>query len=427
MSGQNVSKNRLGLTRNQIAKLQEALDEKAHGKVIVVRAGRSYGAHLELIAQVGERLTAQFTSHFDKDLPVHFVMLGSGKSNAYAYWMNSFEAICMTTTLAQEIAGLCGDVAEYLVRLHGGSGGFAYLQDVAMPPDVKHAALTALLIRGVMAFFIGHEVGHVWAGHKPIMVRTTAATAEPDGDRQEAAECFGDAVIAEAAAGEEGAGGDALRLNAHELDADVQGMVLTAAFWRQLRDQAQAGGGRPEDAALRAAAMASHDRLLLLASSALAIAMSLMSFKQFSGAWLQPTHPLTAVRCLVGLRVLANALAETTEQYLTLELPGPSVEALTMVHMRLASLVLKAGKVDGQYSDLALQLKHAPGSDDQVQLMYRATGVSQAVERSNDVVAFLAQLGAEFNACAPLRARALHGTGDALVQWSAVPATSGLA
>ncbi|MBV7536223.1 M48 family metalloprotease [Duganella sp. sic0402] len=416
---------RTGLNSHQIKALQVALDQKRRGEVIDVPAGKSYGAELEVLVKMGEDMTKRFTRDFQAESwPVHFVLLDSKISNAYAYWMASFEVICMTTTLAREIDELCDDVARYLVNHAGNVSGFSYLRDIELTIEVKSASLKGLLVQGVMAFFVGHEAGHLLAGHKPVVLAAAAgAGGDLQGEKDPEFEFFVDDFIAEVASKNEGAGVHSLRLNAHEIDADVQGFSLTARFWLELQEVTQSGVKWPAEAALLPAVSSKPDRLLLLASTGAAIAMSLMGFKQFKGDWnKQETHPLTAVRCVVGLAVLANRLADRPQERLTLQLQGECIEALSLVHSRLASILLMAAKADGEYSQVAQMLKDKP-EDQQLGVMFHATGVAQAVALSNDVVKFLAELLREFKACAPERAKAIRVPQEMLVEWSAVVST----
>ena len=121
---------RTDLNDNQIMALQNALNAKGRGKIINVPVGGEYAVDLETVAGVGEELTKRFTRHFLKDSwRVRFLLLESNRSNAYAYWMSSFEAICITSTLVREIDTLCDDVASYLVRHKDERSGFTYLHE----------------------------------------------------------------------------------------------------------------------------------------------------------------------------------------------------------------------------------------------------------------------------------------------------------
>lgn len=267
-----------------------------------------------------------------------------------------------------------------------------------------------------MAFFVGHEVGHLCAGHKPVM--TTAAATENEQEGEE--DFFVDDFIVEAASKDDGPGVHSLRLNAHEVDADVQGIALTAAFWLNLHDVTRSDSELSSEVDLIRAASSRSDRLLLLASTGVAIAMSLMSFKQFDGNWnKQPTHPLTAVRCIVGLTVLANKLAASPLEQLTLQLPQECIEALSLVHSRLGSILLRAAQYDGVYSEVTQMLKDVPNNT-KLGVMFHATGMTQAVAKSNDVIRYLAELSEEFNACAPRRDMAIRVPRNLLTEWGAV-------
>ncbi|MBT9503153.1 MAG: hypothetical protein IV092_18045 [Burkholderiaceae bacterium] len=417
MSNPTAAASRTGLNSNQIKALQKVLDDKKRGKVIDVVMGTPYAPDIEPIAAVGEDLTERFTDHFIKTSSwrVRFLMLDSELSNAYAYWMSSFEAICLTTTMAREIAELSDDVARYLLKRSGHGSGFAYLTDVDLPLHVKHAALRSLLIQGAMTFFVGHEAGHLAAGHKAVIV-TGASNADPDEEHV----LFVDEFVAAAKAEGATSNNRSLRLNAHEVDADVQGFALAAAFWLNLKGELEAADDLPAEAALICASCTQPDRLLLLASTGAAIAMSIMGFKEFDGDWnKQPTHPLTAVRSLIGLVVLSKRLTQDQAEQTTLRLLPQCVEALSLVHSRLGSLLLMAARADGNYSPVARMLEDAP-KEQKLDLMFHATGVAQAVSQSHDVVSYLAALSSEFDACASLRASGVRVAPTSLAQWSAL-------
>ncbi|PJC96467.1 hypothetical protein GQ37_022640 [Janthinobacterium sp. BJB1] len=411
---------RTKLNDNQIEALQRALDYKKRGTVIDLPAGKVYNGDIEILAKVGEVLTERFTDHVRPGgWPVRFVVIESRISNAYAYWMSSFEAICMTTSLAREIDSLCDDVASYLVGHHHERSGFAYIHDVGLSDEVKRASLKGLLIQGVMAFFVGHEAGHLLAGHKPVIIAAASAATAGDEDSEEL-EFVSDDFFTEASSTAAVAGLHSLRLNAHEIDADVQGFALTAAFWLDLHEVTRSDFKLSAETELVLAASSSPDRLLLLASTGAAIAMSLMGFAQLSGNWeRQATHPLTAVRCVVGLAVLANRLAAQQQQKLTLQLQPECIEALSMVHSRLGSILLRAARSDGKYTDVARLLEDAP-SNRRLGLMFEATGVAQAISKSDEVVRFLAEMSAEFNASASQRSTAIRVPMENLVEWTAI-------
>ncbi len=418
MSNHAPISSRTGLNASQVKALQNSLNLFKRGTVIDVPVGSTYG-DLENLGKVGEDLTQRFTRHFlQGSWRVHFMLLDSDKSNAYAYWMNSFEAVCVTSTMAREIDALCGDVARYLIQHPGKGSGFAYIHDVPLSLEVREASLKGLLMQGAMAFLVGHEAGHLAAGHKPVLL-AKANAAGAVAEHSEESDVVVDQFVATAKTEDDRAGKHSLRLNAHEVDADVQGFALTAVYWLTVRNEVCSEADLPHDAALILAACSMPERLLLLASTGAAITLSLMGFKEFKDDWnSQSTHPLTSVRCVVGLGALGKMLGDDGAQHLPLELRRECWEALSLVHSRLGSLILDAARYDGNYSAFARQLENTP-REDKLNMMFRGTGVAQAVEKSNEVVSYLAALSAEFNACAPQRANALRVPLTSLIQWSA--------
>jgi hypothetical protein len=417
---------RVDLSANQITLLQKSLDAKARGKIMDVPLGTPYDDHeLETIARIGEEMTKEFTgpSHFKPGgWRVRFLLLDSEASNAYAYWMTSFEAICLTTAMAREIDLLCDVVAKSIVRDSKKGGGFAFLHEIDIAPEEKWAMLKGVLMQGAMAVFIGHEAGHLSAGHRPAITSSASAT-ESEGTQAEDVLLYVDDVITAPAADEGPPPPLSLRLNAHEVDADVQGFGMTARYWQKRCDDIRAAKEFPPQATILKAACARPERLLLIASTGAAIAISLMGFKTFAADWnKQPTHPLTAVRCVVGLAALAKLLTGDEGAKSTLLLRPECMEALSVVHARLGTILRAAAKHDGKHSDLTLKLAGALNNDQRLQLMFNATGVAQAMTRSNDVVRYIAQLHAEFSACAPLRLHAIRALPNRLVEWSAVAA-----
>lgn len=413
---------RIDLSSSQIKSLQQSLDMNARGKVVDVPLGTAYDDILETVARVGEEMTKEFTgpsSFKPGGWRVRFLLLESGTSNAYAYWMTSFEAICLTTTLAREIDTLCDVVAKSIVRDSRKGGGFAFLQELDIPPRDKWAMLKGVLMQGAMAVYVGHEAGHLAAGHKPVM--TSGASATEAADPQADCLLYVDDFVS-ASHDEEGAPTTrSLRLNAHEVDADVQGFGLTARYWQRRRDHVLTAKKLPPDATVLRAACAQPERLLLVASTGAAIAIALMGFKTFSHDWnKQRTHPLTAVRCVVGLGALANLLAGDVGPESTLLLRPECMEALSVVHARLGTLLLTVAKYDGKHSDLTRRLEVTRDPNQRLLLMFNATGVAQALTQSNDVVRYIAQLCKEFGACAPMREPAIRAVPNGLVEWSAV-------
>lgn len=426
MSSTPSTSNRSDLSADQVKALQTSLDSRGHGKIIEVRAGMQYDEDVEQIAAVGEKLMQTFTGRFvPGGWRVRFVMLDSEASNAYAYWKSGFEAICMTNTLAREIDYLCNDVALSIGGNHNSASGFAYLKDIDIPEDHKLGMLKGLLVQAVVAVFLGHEAGHLGAGHKPVFFGNTAAADSGESLVDEPA-LFVDELFAAAKSADSGSSAHSARFNAHEVDADVQGFALASAFWLTSQRQLGAMAAPPYEATVMKAAFATPERLLLLVSTGAAIAVSLMGFKKFTGEWDQQTsHPLTALRCLIGLTVLGKLITgDEPDQcdedgHLPLMLRPECMEALSLVHARLGEIVLAAAKVDGKYSPFTLRLKKA-NKVGRLRLMFRATGIAQAVAKSKDVVRYLAELSAEFDACASLRKGAIRVVPATLVQWSAL-------
>ena len=79
-----------------------------------------------------------------------------------------------------------------------------------------------------------------------------------------------------------------------------------------------------------------------------------------------------------------------------------------------------AAKNGGEPNDLTRRFEETPDPGDRLLLMFDATGIAQAITYSNQVVAYLAQLSKEFNACAKLRENAVRALPGILVEWSAM-------
>lgn len=415
--------NRIDLSASQISSLQQSLDKKARGKVLNVPRGTPYeGDELEAIARIGEKMTKEFTGPSNFKLGgwrVRFLLLDSNVSNAYAYWMTSFEAICLTTTLAREIDTLCDVVAKAIVTDSRRGGGFSFLHELDLEPTEKWAMLKGVLIQGAMAVFVGHEAGHLAAGHKPIMT-SGASTPENEDTNAQDSLLYVDEVITASALGKGAQSTGSVRLNAHEVDADVQGFGLTARYWQKQRRRVLDATNLPPEATVLKAACALPERLLLVASTGAAVAISLMGYKTFADDWNeQETHPLTAVRCVVGLSALAKLLTGGGSAESTLMLPSECVEALSVVHSQLGAMLLLAAEVAGMHTDLSRRLKDTKDAKQRLLLMFNATGVAQAITRSNDVVRYIAQLSAELAAGASVREQAIRALPDRLVEWSA--------
>lgn len=76
-----------------------------------------------------------------------------------------------------------------------------------------------------MAFFVGHEAGHLLAGHQPVLL---AAAAGADGykEGEKDPEFFVDEFIAEAASKNESASVHSLRLNARMFKAPERAKAI---------------------------------------------------------------------------------------------------------------------------------------------------------------------------------------------------------
>jgi hypothetical protein len=414
-----AAQSRTGLGLNQIAALERTLNTRKYGRLIDTKKGSSYGKY-EAVARVGEELTGFFTQHFSKKgSRVHFTLLGSKIANAYAIWQQSFETISLTSRMAMEVEALAGYVAKYLAERSSNDSGFSYVHDIPLESAEREAALKSLLLQGAVAFLIGHEAGHLAAGHKPILLGTAMATAQRKRRRTARGVVLDRVVMAKAVAGPAQQVKNSLRLNAHEVDADVQGIALTAAYWLSIRGELQTSTSPPVDAALMLEACAQPERLLLLASTGAAIALSMFGYKAFEADWSnQCTHPLTAVRCVVALGALGKLMIGHASNS-ALELCQECTEALMIVHQRLASLYLEAADADGQSSPVE-QMLRAAAVDERMQLILRVTGIAQAVENSSALAGYLSELSAEFDSCGETRRPYIRVSEDSLLRWTAV-------
>lgn len=411
MPKQSKGPSRTGLSPSQLAVLQSTLTNEKRGKIVHVSIGRSYGK-MESVPGIAEWLTELYASRFAKTTRlVSFVFVGSKKSNAYVYWYSSFDVVCITSAMAKELDHLAGELAWRLVQNVRKGGGFSFLDESPLTSSERRAAVKSLLLQGAVAFVVGHEFGHLAGGYDGVAAQgAQAASLRRKRKRQEGV--LLDQFLSGASAMSSGEAG-ALRSQAHELDADVQGMALAWVSWEALRCELDdpAFLANPRKQLLREAC-STPERMLLLACTGAAIALSLFGYRQPEG----DGYPLTAVRCIVGLGVLNKMFMDNREGS-PLELSPESTEALILVHQLLGDYVLRAAQTSPEPWPLAETLE-ATAVADRANVMLRATGIVPALEKPELLRSYLSSLADAFNECAALRAPKARMEQERLVRWS---------
>jgi Peptidase family M48 len=414
---QTNSKSRSGLTPNQLQVLQSNPRINEIGTVLDIPYGQKYQAIEEVIGEA-EYLVGMLSSHAsNKNWRLHFVPVRSNTANAYAIWQSSFQAVCITTQLINELDVLSDQVTRYLLSQSNNESRFSFLKHQPFTLEKSCQILKKLLLRGAVAFVVAHEVGHIIAGHQG------ALSSIPCAKQSESEEV---ATVLDAFAlknSDEPLNSDSLLTNAHELDADIQGIHLTAAMWKQLQAAFLKSDPNSDDRVLINHAVENDEKLLLIASAGAMIALALFGFQSFSNDWKQrPSHPLTAVRCFAVLSLLSDLILRPSEEKsgllgVNLNLHPVCAEALFAIHGALGRIVLKAYTSGGLDTDVARQLHETPSSS-RLSFMLQVTGIQSVVENINEVKALFHQLGAELKKHETKRNPFVRVSNESLIQWS---------
>lgn len=407
-----MSMSKSGMNQAQSSQFAQWLASSDMGTAIDTNSNGQLGP-LELGSELGRRLCATAHRDYLPNLPLFFVPIDHPKSNAYACWLGSFDVVAITARLMREVETLSLRTASYILAV-GQKGtdetqrsSFAQLFAQA-PFSEKHLdGLAGLLSQGILAFLVGHEVGHLVAGHRGTFEKYQwSKSAVGMGCINEANQAPRDEYIAKV-------------LNAHEIDADIQGLQFLLEHWSLVCHNSKRSDGISIDQEVAAkifhTLLANNLDRVFMSVLVVSMALALLGFQDYQkGSLLRPTHPLTAVRMLAAAKLLPLMLG--TQSTYTELIQRQCVEAISVVHSVLGSILLDSLAL-GENFQAAHELKATP-VEGRLDVMLDLTGISPAIRDFESFGMYFKELACAFEDTAHLRTSHRRWTIERIHSWT---------
>ena len=412
-----------GLSPARSDKLKSWLSRNQYGTSIDGHSESDFGsiwAATEICRQLSEVGHGLYTK---QAIPLFFVPIEGQERNAYAYYVQdaNFDVVSITRALLNSVDEFTFFLGRYLMlspeRKVGGSLNFLYKTEGDL--KVKVDILGTLIRDGVLAFLIGHELGHLMAGHLAVVheLRNQANFVGAD-----ESSVWDEALMASMAKELMHDLEKSSILNALEVDADIQGMDFLARHWRAVFDDNNLS---PDQTAIYSDALKTTERRYFISLTCIGIAFLLLGFKPFDGSWMaQPTHPLGATRLLIALKALPSFFHAANGLEL---IRAEAVESIVLVHSAWAQKLLSdektgvssdASSATKRDADILKVVKSKP-SEKKHNYMLSASGVLGAIHASEQMGEYLTQLSESLASTEALRSYAMRTRVEKLKQWKA--------
>jgi hypothetical protein len=413
------SKYKSGITDEHLQTLGKWIGEEYAESPIEVHVGNSL-ASLEQESELARRMCRLAARRYAKPRPLYFLPVQSKISNARALWLDGFDAVTVTAPLIREIQAYAACAAEMArgSALHPKTGqrsSFACVGVELLQDPAAAEVLTGILTQGMFAFLIGHEIGHLAAGH----IGVIQAYRHPGKNSASA----GELGATSDAAGEPDIGDPtvAMHLNAIEIDADVQACDFLLRHWQWVRDNARDSLEDPDQDKRLAADIVTN--LLNDKRSRFFISMvcmtsmiALLGFGEFDPErLLRKSHPLSAMRVITAMDTLAS-LYEFDSVSRQMLYRNEATEGICFVHAVLGRILVRAGKSDAtnKVAQHLISLKPA----EQLPFLLQQTGIQGAIEALEKIALHTQDLAAAFNSTHRLRVAHRRFANDDIVRWS---------
>lgn len=407
-----------GISREHLVLLETELATRGMGSPIEVDEGQSLGL-IDELSLLGRRLCAKASASNGWDRPLHFLPLESPKRNAYAFWVGPCDVVHVTAPLMREIEAFSTAAAAMALKeayRPGPENSFGCLVAVTSNDAMTADALAGLIAQGTFAFLVGHEIGHLTAGHLGVIQKYPLSDqVGPAGT------CAIDEHLASADIAPDEASPASLARNSIEVDADVQGCQHLVEHWRSVLRLAKTSEQSGTEAEKRAAVvfsilLADEKTCLFLSTVCAATGIALLGFGTFDAdRLLTKSHPLSAMRILVNMRVLTAMYESNGDAQLAL-VRSKCAEAITFVHAVLGQLLLDARKA-GLKIPTADLLAASPATK-RLDLVMGFTGMGAAIDAMEAIGDQVIKLASAFEGTWGLRRPHRRWPANKLVQWS---------
>jgi len=355
--------------------------------------------------------------------PLFFIPVASTVPNAYAINLNGFDAIVLTDRLIKAIDGFTLYLTRYLELMLDKPapvgqvrrfGAFSVLSPLPGSTRSKMNALYWIIRDGVLAFLVGHELGHLASGHIPVLIHHRDLVKNSAGaawDEAGAADAM-DAGTKDARASEV--------LVAHEIDADIQGMHFLARHWCNVVADVAVS---TEQQMVSSAVLATTPLRYMMSIICIGIAFMLLGLEPFNANWKQrKSHPSGATRILTAMISMSNFFPDADGRAL---MTCQAAEALTFVHAAWGQALLqhkpsaenpdhptytpRDAAVYAGLSTMSADARHA--------FLFNATGIDGMVQASGEMETFLQHMSQTYGTESSRRVQSRRTRPEQMVIW----------
>jgi hypothetical protein len=393
-----------------LERLRRYLEENKYGELILTDTGLDDDD--KYLVLVGQQMCASARQRYKPALtqPLHFLPLASADLNARVAWIDGCDVVMVCTGMfdaLKRLARLEAAKAYNIANKREMRSIFGGLFEQVKSGERAHLALKRMFLRGAMAFLVGHEIGHLVAGHQGVFGKFTAFG--PGASANEGAiDEIGCASMADAATGPA-----RLAVNSLEIDADVQGCKLLETTWL---------AAHPNDEVERAVLhymLESVERRLFISATSISAVFFLLGFNGFDkAAILQKSHPLTSARLVIALQCVSQLYRVDFAQQRASG-SSPTNEGLMFINGCFGSLLLDAyaARTDDKQPGIAAEFSALPQVERHERLL-RHTGVYGAMHNILAINEQLALLRAAYDSYENNRRPRRRWMPQDLVNWT---------
>lgn len=352
--------------------------------------------------------------------PLYFVPLRNDVRNAYAFHIEGFDVISITDTLIKSIDDFTFFFARYIenilnkIQPGGGSSRSSFGVLLSLEGDLrKNIDIFGGMLRdGVLAFLIGHELGHLAGGHLGVFGKyNTAANFAENTSYSE-----WDEALANVNINEQGELALSSRiLVSHEVDADLQGMNFLAQHWCDILKNNELS---LEEKSVYSALLYTTPLRYIMSLTCIGIAFLLLGVKSFEYPWQdQASHPLEATRLLIAMKSLSNFFPDSNGPEL---IKAQAFESFTFVHAAWGQALIQNKPVTNQFTgrDVAIfNLLRTKSKEQRHKFLFGSTGLTSMFKAIGEMDPFLEELSNIYASEEGLRMPGRRTRAEKMVRW----------
>lgn len=409
---------RSGITDEHLKALTEWLYDEYREAPIETNSTASL-VSLEQESTLARRMCALAAGRYEEQRPLYFLPVSSKARTARALWLDGFDAVTITAPLIREIQALAGSAAKLIcasaMRTETASlSSFSRAGLERLQHPFASDALHGMLTQGMLAFLVGHEIGHLAAGHlgviqtyrHPSKKSTTASATGAMSDTAGEPD-IGDPKVA-------------AHLNAIEIDADVQACDFLLRHWEWVGSNAKkslddADPNKRLAAEIFTSLLDGKQARVFISLVCMTSMIALLGLGAFTpDRLLRKTHPLSAMRVIISMRTLISLYeVEQTSQLQLYRSEG--AEAISFVHCVLGTILLQASELD-ESNQVAQQLA-AIQSADRLDFLLAHTGIGGAINAMEEIGLHVKTLNQTFEQTLRIRIPHRRFAHKEIVRW----------